>query len=414
MDPLAWLYARQSAVTLGLERIRALLARLGQPEEAYPAVLVGGTNGKGSAARALAAVLEEAGLRVGLYTSPHLVRFSERVQVQGSPIPEEKLLALLEEVRPHAEALGASFFEVATALALLHFARQGVELAVLEVGLGGRLDATNAAEPVLSVVTNIGHDHLEVLGPTLKDVAREKAGIFRKGVPALTAARGEGLAALKAQARARETPLWVLGEDFGVGDLEALEEGLGFTLYLPRTGEERPFRARLLGPHQAENLALAALAGRLLGASWEAVEAGLLRAENPGRLQRLFYGGKELILDGAHNPEGALALKEALRFHGLLPAALVLAFSRDKDHAAMAEALKGLGPVVLTRYASPRSQDPRAFLPLFPGALLEEDPLKALERAFGLADRAVVAGSLYLVGEVLRALRGLPPEERWQ
>jgi len=303
---------------------------------------------------------------------------------------------------------------VATALALLHFAREGVELAVLEVGLGGRLDATNAAEPVLSVVTNIGHDHLEVLGPTLKDVAREKAGIFRKGVPALTAARGEGLAALKAEARARETPLWVLGEDFGVGDLEALEEGLGFTLYLPRTGEERPFRARLLGPHQAENLALAALAGRLLGASWEAVEGGLLRAENPGRLQRLFYGGKELILDGAHNPEGALALKEALRFHGLLPAALVLAFSRDKDHAAMAEALKGLGPVVLTRYASPRSQDPRALLPLFPGALLEEDPLKALERAFGLADRAVVAGSLYLVGEVLRALRGLPPEERWQ
>jgi dihydrofolate synthase/folylpolyglutamate synthase len=327
MDPLAWLYARQSAVTLGLERIRALLARLGQPEEAYPAVLVGGTNGKGSVARALAAILEEAGLRVGLYTSPHLARFSERVQVQGIPIPEEKLLALLEEVRPHAEALGASFFEVATALALLHFAREGVELAVLEVGLGGRLDATNAAEPVLSVVTNIGHDHLEVLGPTLKDVAQEKAGIFRKGVPALTAARGEGLAALKAEARARETPLWVLGEDFGVGDLEALEEGLGFTLYLPRTGEERPFRARLLGPHQAENLALAALAGRLLGASWEAVEAGLLRAENPGRLQRLFYGGKELILDGAHNPEGALALKEALRFHGLLPAALVLAFS---------------------------------------------------------------------------------------
>jgi dihydrofolate synthase/folylpolyglutamate synthase len=199
-----------------------------------------------------------------------------------------------------------------------------------------------------------------------------------------------------------------------VGDLEALEEGLGFTLYLPRTGEERPFRARLLGPHQAENLALAALAGRLLGASWEAVERGLLRAENPGRLQRLFYGGKELILDGAHNPEGALALKEALRFHGLLPAALVLAFSRDKDHAAMAEALKGLGPVVLTRYASPRSQDPRALLPLFPKALLEEDPLKALARAFGLAYRAVVAGSLYLVGEILRALNGLPPEERWQ
>ncbi|WP_347240648.1 folylpolyglutamate synthase/dihydrofolate synthase family protein [Thermus sp.] len=414
MDPLAWLYARQSQLTLGLERIRALLARLGHPEEAYSVALVGGTNGKGTVARALAAILEEAGLEVGLYTSPHLVAFSERIQVRGKPIPEGTLLALLEEVRPHAEALGASFFEAATALALLHFAQEGVEFAVLEVGLGGRLDATNAAEPALSVVTNIGHDHLEVLGPTLKDVAREKAGIFRGGTPALTAAKGEGLAALKAEARARGTPLWVLGEDFQVEGVEALPEGLAFTLRLERTGEALRLAARLLGPHQAENLALAALAGRFLGASWEAVEAGLRQAENPGRLQHLAHGGGELLLDGAHNPEGAQALKEALRFHGLLPAAFVLAFSRDKDHAAMAEALRGLGPVVLTRYASPRSQDPRALLPLFPGAQVEEDPMRALERALGLADRVVVAGSLYLVGAVLRGLKGLPPEERWQ
>ncbi|WP_117237834.1 bifunctional folylpolyglutamate synthase/dihydrofolate synthase [Thermus sediminis] len=414
MDPLAWLYARQEVVTPGLERIWALLTRLGHPEEAYPAVLVGGTNGKGSVARTLAALLEEAGLRVGLYTSPHLVEFSERIQVSGRPIPEGRLKALLEEVRPHAEVLGASFFEIATATALLHFAREGVEFAVLEVGLGGRLDATNAAEPLLSVVTNIGHDHLEVLGPTLKDVAREKAGIFRMGVPALTAARGEGLLALREEAQARGAPLWVLGEDFQVEGVKPFSKGLGFTLRLPKTGEFRPLRTGLLGPHQAENLALSALSGRLLGASWEAVERGLLKAENPGRLQRLSHGRGELILDGAHNPEGAFALREALRFHGLLPAAFVLAFSREKDHAAMAEALRGLGPVVLTRYASPRSQDPRALLPLFPGAWLEEDSLRAIERAFGLAGRVVVAGSLYLVGEVLRGLRGLPPEERWQ
>ncbi len=414
MSPLAWLFARQGVVTPGLERIRGLLARLGHPEEAYPVALIGGTNGKGSASRALAASLEEAGLKVGLYTSPHLVDFSERIQVSGRPIPEGKLLALLEEVRPLAEPLGASFFEIATALALLHFAREGVEFAVLEVGLGGRLDATNATEPRLTVVTNIGHDHLEVLGPTLRDVAREKAGIFRKGVPALTAARGEGLTTLQEEAKARGTPLWVLGEDFQVEEVQALPQGLGFSLRLERIGEVRFLKTPLLGAHQAENLALAALSGRLLGASWEAVERGLLRAENPGRLQRLPQGRGELILDGAHNPEGALALREALRFHGLLPAALVLAFSREKDHAAMAEALRGLAPVVLTRYASPRSQDPKALLPLFPGALVEEDPLKAIERAFGLADRVVVAGSLYLVGEVLRALKGLPPEERWQ
>ncbi|WP_298631544.1 folylpolyglutamate synthase/dihydrofolate synthase family protein [uncultured Thermus sp.] len=413
MGPLAWLYARQGQVKPGLERIRALLARLGHPQEAYPVALIGGTNGKGTTARALAAILEETGLRVGLYTSPHLVDFRERVAVQGQLLSEARLLALLEEVRPHAEALEASFFEVATALALMHFALEGVEFAVLEVGLGGRLDATNATEPHLCVVTNVGSDHLEVLGPTLRDVAREKAGIFRKGVPALTAARGEGLQELRERARALGTPLWILGEAFSLSGVQALGEGLAFRLGLK--GEERTFRTRLLGPHQAENLALAAVAGRLLGAGWEAVERGLSRVENPGRLERLPWPkGKELLLDGAHNPEGAWALREALRFHRLLPAAFVLGFSREKDHRAMAEALGGLGPVVLTRYASPRSQDPKALLPLFPGALVEEEPLKALEKAFDLEDRVVVAGSLYLVGEVKRALLGLPPEERWQ
>ncbi len=412
MDPLAWLYARQTLFSPGLDRVRALLARLGNPQEAYPVALVGGTNGKGSAARALAAILEEAGLRVGLYTSPHLVDFRERIAVQGAWIPEGRLLALLEEVRPHAEEVGASFFEIATAAALLHFAREGVGFAVLEVGLGGRLDATNATEPALSIVTNIGHDHLEVLGPTLKDVAREKAGIFRPSVPALTAAKGEGLLVLKEEARARGTPLRVLGEDFFVEGVRPLPEGLAFTLAL---GEEHlPLRTPLLGPHQAENLALAALGGLLLGADREAVARGVARAENPGRLQRLSLGGKEVLLDGAHNPEGAWALRAALLAHGLLPSALVLGFSRDKDHPAMAEALRDLGPVVLTRYSSPRSQDPKALLPLFPEAQVEEEPLKALEKALALAPRAVVAGSLYLVGEVLRGLKGLPPEARWQ
>lgn len=412
MHPLAWLYARQGVVTLGLERIRALLRRLGNPQEAYPVALVGGTNGKGTVARALAAILEEAGLKVGLYTSPHLVDFRERLAVGGEPVSQDQLHRLLEEVRPHAEAVGASFFEATTALALLHFARQGVEFAVLEVGLGGRLDATNAAEPMLSIVTNIGHDHLEVLGPTLRDVAREKAGIFRPGVPALTAARGEGLWELRAQAAALGTPLWVLGEAFALGEVAPSSRGLAFTLFL--RGEERRFHTPLLGPHQAENLALAAVGGRLLGAGWEAVAGGLARATHPGRLERIPLEGKELLLDGAHNPEGAWALREALGFHGLLPAALVLAFTRGKDLAAMAEALRGLGPVVLTRYHSPRSEDPRALLPLFPGALVEEEPLRAVERALALEGRAVVAGSLYLVGEVLRGLKGLPPEERWQ
>ncbi|KGQ22380.1 bifunctional folylpolyglutamate synthase/dihydrofolate synthase [Thermus filiformis] len=404
---LDWLYARQTLFTPGLERVKALLSRLGHPEEAFPAVLVGGTNGKGSAARALAAILREEGFRVGLYTSPHLVRFHERIAVDGREIPDAHLQALLEEVRPHAEAVGASFFEAATATAFLYFARLGVELAVLEVGLGGRLDATNAATPLVSVVTNVGHDHLEVLGPTLADVAREKAGILRPHCPALTAARGEALSVLKAEAARLGTPLYVLGEGVGLEGVTTSPEGVAFTLVF---GERRRLFAPLFGRHQAENLALAAAAARLLGASWSSVERGLARVENPGRLQRV----SGLLLDGAHNPEGAWALRQALHDHGLLPAALVLAFSREKDHRGMAEALRGLGPVVLTRYASRRSLPPAELLPLFPGARVEEDPFRAIEEARGLAPNVVVAGSLFLVGQVLRGLAGLPPEERYQ
>ncbi len=404
---LDWLYARQSLFTPGLERMEALLSRLGHPEEAFPAALVGGTNGKGSVARALFAILREEGLRVGLYTSPHLVRFHERVGVDGQEIPDALLKALLAELRPHAEAVGASFFEIATALAFLHFARQGVEFAVLEVGLGGRLDATNALDPQLSIVTNVGHDHLEVLGPTLRDVAREKAGILRPHRPALTGAKGEALQVFKEEADRLQAPLYVLGEGIGLEAVEPLQEGVAFTLVFG--GKKRLF-APLLGRHQAENLALAAVAARLLGASWASVERGLTKVQNPGRLERL----GDLILDGAHNPEGAWALRQALMDHGLLPAAFVLAFSREKDHRKMAEALRGLGPVVLTRYASSRSMPPSELLPLFPGALVEEDPFRAIERARTLAPRVVVTGSLFLVGEVHRRLRGLPPEERYQ
>ena len=414
-EALAWLYARRRTGERGTHRVRALLARLGHPEAGFLAVHVLGTNGKGSVVAYLEAAFRAAGLAYGAYTSPHLVDFRERIRTHLGPVPREAVVRFVAWAREEAWEEPPGFFDLATALAFLHFRERGVALAAVEAGVGGEKDATNALSRVaLTVLTNVGEDHLEALGGTLEAVAREKAGIFRGGVPALTAARGEGLGVLRAEALARKTPLWVLGEDFHAEGVEALPQGLAFTLRLERTGEALRLTARLLGPHQAENLALAALSGRLLGAGWEAVKRGVARAENPGRLQRLLWRGRELLLDGAHNPEGALALREALRFHGLLPAAFVLGFSRDKDHAAMAEALRGLGPVVLTRYASPRSEDPRALLPLFPGAKVVEDPLEALAEAFSREGRVVVAGSLYLVGEVLRRLEGLPAEERWQ
>jgi len=374
----------------GLERIRALLERLGHPERRFAPVLVAGTNGKGSTARALASILTAAGKKTGLFLSPHLTRYNERFLIGGREIEDERLLDLIRELRPHIEATGATFFEASAAIAMQYFAEEGVEVGVLEVGLGGRLDATNAAEPVLSLVTAIGFDHTKFLGDTLAAIAREKAGIFRPGVPALTSATGEALAALKERAKELGTPLEPVRPEF------VATRGLGIRFGL--LGQT--FEAPLLGRHQGENLALATRAASRLGVGEEAVRKGLYALKNPGRLELLF----PFLLDGAHNAEGARALARALADH--FPSekkVLVFGASRDKDHRGMAEALGGLFEAVyLTRYSGERSADPKELLPLFPGAKEVAEPILALELARREHPDAlvVVAGSLYLLGEV--------------
>jgi dihydrofolate synthase/folylpolyglutamate synthase len=404
--------ARQMFMKPGLERIRALLGALHHPERAYRSILVGGTNGKGSTTQALSSILRAAGHRVGTYTSPHLVRFNERIVVDGAEISDGGLEALLTEVRPLAEEAEASFFEIVTAMALLHFARQKVDWAVLEVGLGGRFDATNAVEPELSLITSIGLDHTEILGPSYTHIAREKAGIMRPGKLVLTGAEGQGLEALKACAAQVGAEIRVLDEDFTVRGVVPWEAGLAFTLELGK--ESHPLQAPLLGRHQARNLALAAGAARGLGVGWEAIRMGLEQVRHPGRLERM----GNILLDGAHNPEGAWALRQALKTHfPEKPLVLVLALSKDKDAPAIAEALGDLGPVILTRYTSPRSRPPAELLAYFPGAQIVENPLPALQKALSMIPQnglVVVAGSLYLIGEVKRGLGGLEPEERWQ
>jgi len=271
-----------------------------------------------------------------------------------------------------------------------HFAEEGVEVGVLEVGLGGRLDATNAADPVLSLVTAIGYDHTHFLGETLPEIAREKAGIFRPGVPALTSATGEALSALFERAAEIGTPLEAVRPEFALLRRTGIRFGLS----------GRVFEAPLLGRHQGENLALAVRAAEVLGASEAAIRAGLSRVKNPGRLERL----GPYLLDGAHNAEGARALARALSDH--FPEekkVLVFAASRDKDHAGMARALRGLFEAVyLTRYPGERSADPQSLLPLFENAEIALDPSAALERARREHPDAlvVVAGSLYLLGDV--------------
>jgi dihydrofolate synthase / folylpolyglutamate synthase len=400
-DALAYLASLQPlTVRLGLERVERALDALGRPELGLAVLHVAGTNGKGSTCAMAAAALAAAGHRVGLYTSPHLVRFHERIALDGQPISDEALARLAAELRracPWHDAGGEgerlTYFEFATLLALLHFAREGVGAAVLEVGLGGRFDATNAVRPLACAVARIGLDHTEILGPTLDAIAREKAGIFKAGVPAAVAhdQPPEALAALREEAVRRGAPLTVV---------EA-----------PWTGP-----VALPGPHQRGNAALAAAALRLLAGAGlpvpeEAIARGIATARWPGRLETV--GG--VLLDGAHNPDGAAALAAALEaLHPGRPVELVFGVLADKDHEGM---LRALAPAVralhLLAPRSPRGRAPATYLDLArslcPAADVHAsaaDAIACAREAAGRVGITCVAGSLYLVGEARQLLLG--------
>jgi dihydrofolate synthase/folylpolyglutamate synthase len=254
-DALAWLYARQAlGIKLGLAKVERLLAALGDPHLRFKAVHVAGTNGKGSVARLMAETLRRAGYRTGLTTSPHLVSFVERVEVDGTPIPAADVASGLARVKAAVEPLDAAgepptFFECVTALAFLHFARSGVQWAVVEAGMGGRLDATNVLAPQLTIITNVDLDHTAHLGPTLADIAWEKAGIMKPGVPLVTGASGQALFVLKARSHDLRVPMSVLGEDYQL--VPEQDE-----LIVLRPNGEAHYAVGLAGQHQRRHAAL--------------------------------------------------------------------------------------------------------------------------------------------------------------
>ncbi len=428
-EALGWLFARQCfGVKLGLERMRALLTRLGEPQRRFETVLVGGTNGKGSVSSTLAGILTQTGARTGLFTSPHLSHFSERFVVSGEPVQDPLLWDALGEVRPHAEALGATFFEIVTVLGCLLFARSGVEVAVIEVGMGGRFDATNVLSPRLTVITGVALDHTEVLGETLGAIAYEKAGIMRAGVPCFTGATGEALTVLEREAARLETPLWVLGRELEVQVSERGWAGSSLRL-LSSVGDlsvrDLPVRdlavqTPLLGAHGARNAALAVAAAQALGVEEEAIQRGTAATRWPGRLEPVGYQGQTFLLDGAHNPEAAAALAGALQLLRVAPARLIFGASEDK---ALEEMVRSLAPatreVIVTRaQRSPRSSLPDALAELWRAASVPvrvtTSPEEAVQLALGSSrpdkgasdDLWVVAGSLYLIGEVRPMLLG--------
>ncbi len=387
---LRWLDALgPQKIRPGLARTRALLAALGSPQSSFRTLLVGGTNGKGSTAATAAAVLEAAGLRVGLTTSPHLVRVNERVRLPGGrDVPAEGLDAVLSLVAAVSGdgALRPTYFEALVVAACELFRRARVEIAVVEVGIGGRLDATNVLEPEVAVVTNVAADHLETLGPTLEDVAREKAGIFRRGRRALTTERGGMLPVLRAEA-AR------VGADLEEVAPSAEWEGL----------------SPLAGAHQRENVVLGVAAARAVAAlDTETVRRGVAATRWPGRLQTIPRpGSRPLLVDGAHNPAGAAAVAAHLDAAGLAGRVdLVFGALGDKAVEAMfAPLARRAGRVVLVAPDSPRAIPPESLAVRLgredlPRAASLAEALALLE---GAEDDApiLVAGSLVLAGEAL-------------
>jgi dihydrofolate synthase / folylpolyglutamate synthase len=300
---------------LGLERIVALLATLGNPQDRLPPVFhVAGTNGKGSTCAFLRAILEAAGKTVHVYTSPHLVRFNERIRVSGRLIDDEDLAPLLSEVlnRAEAYAIGPSFFEATTAAALLAFSRTPADYCVIEVGLGGRLDATNVITPLVCGIAQVGIDHQAFLGETLAEIAGEKAGIAKAGVPILCLAQApEALTRIETVAAKAGAPLLLEGRDWQVDDMLA---------------------PSMAGAHQIRNANLAAQIARVAGIPEDAIRSGIANARWPARLQKLspgpLVGTKQVWIDGAHNPAAAEALAQELAAH---PRHLVLGILANKD-----------------------------------------------------------------------------------
>lgn len=422
MTPELYTRAGQPRHKFSLDQMRTLLRALGDPQQRFRTVLIAGTNGKGSTAATLASILNAAGLRTALYTSPHLERPNERVRVDRVEIDDESFARLFFLVLETARSLNGSgqlpqlpsYFEILTALAFLFFAEKKVDIAVLEVGMGGRLDATNVVEPLLSIVTDISLDHMEWLGPTIGAIAREKAGILRRGGvlvtlpqhPEANQALGEVAMELNVRGVSAVPYMPGAGEPSGSYCIDVL--GAGIEVDSP-----------LKGAHQHRNIALAIAAAVELAQQHEipispqAIAEGIRQTRWPGRLERLTSKGIDWILDVAHNPAGVWALRAGLAnmLRDERPCCLVFSCLRDKPAAEMAQILFPLfAEVILTPMHAARAaalEDLEAAAratgtPALAAASVSEALQRAAERAAG--GTVVVSGSVYLVGEARHLL----------
>ena len=416
---LDYLYARTTgAFKFGLERTRALLAEMGDPHLAVPTLHIAGTNGKGSSVATAEALLRAKGLRVARYTSPHLVDFRERIVVAGMPITESEVVEFVDRWMDAVERIEASFFEATTGLAFAHFARARADVALIETGLGGRLDSTNVVHPLVAGVTSIGLDHTEYLGPTLQSIAREKAGIFKRGVPAVIGEPAPDVAGWLATA-AREagaSAVRVLSDEARIEDVAVDATGTTFTLHA--LGTSVRLRTPLVGRHQATNFAFTLLlldaAGERMAATLDEAMTAAKSIRLPGRFQRT----GRWIFDVAHNADGARTLAATLE---TLPergddVTVLLCVLADKDWRAMMAALVPIATrfIVTDSPTAPASRrwalgEVATFATsLGVEIIAEPDFDAALARAQSFSGTTLVTGSFHTVGDAMARLQVSP------
>ena len=426
-ETIDYLFGLQKhGIKFGLSNSRRLMGLMGDPHLRFRSVHIAGTNGKGSTAAFLAGMLLAAGHRVGLYTSPHLVSFTERIRINNIPVTEDRVIGLAERVRTRYESLPAAeggaltptFFEVTTAMAFTCFAEERVDVAVVEAGMGGRLDATNVIMPMVSVITNIDVEHTEYLGDTIEKIAGEKAGIIKPGVPVVTGAvQPEAIAVIERMAAAAGSPVHRMPNDFGAAPRSAGPEqafdyrGIGTRLVDLRIG--------MRGQHQIGNACLALAAAECVGKGGMAVpdaaiRTGLANTVWEGRLERVAER-PDIFLDGAHNPASARVLADAVRElrQGYRRLVLVIGVLMDKDCRGIVSQLAPLADrIIVTKPHYSRALDVRSLaaeLGAFPGRV---DSAETVAEAIGLArqgaaenDLILITGSLYTVGDARAALR---------
>ena len=413
-----WLFARHRfTMKPGLERVEWLLGAVGSPHEQFRVVHVGGTNGKGSTSCMIASVLREHDLRVGLYTSPHVVDFTERILTGNEPIRPERVVELVDRLKPAAEEMEATFFEIATALAALHFAEESVDIAVAEVGLGGRLDATNALDSVLSVITGIAVDHSEILGSDIAAIASEKAGIIRESGAVVTGAAGDALDVIRGVAAARRARFVSVLEDAPIDSISISSNGSAFNLEYDATSYEA-LSVAMLGRHQVDNARVAVVALHELDTlgvfslSESLLRRGLCEVCCMGRMQ-VIDQRPTIVADVAHNPDAAEALLSSLPdvfdYDRLIA---VVGIMGDKDIRGFLSAFRDRADlVVLTRPAGERAAD----LETLRSVALELDLPHRVVPSAGAAlksalsdaregDLVLVTGSHYTVGDILTSL----------